>query len=370
MNIVIIDDEKMAIDVLSIMLKSLTQFSVCIKGVYTNARDAFALFEKEQIDVVFLDMEMMDIHGLQVAKELLASYSELQIIFVTAHAQFAIGAFDTDATDYLLKPVREKRLVKAMTKAQEIYTVKQQQKPKSKGVKLFANLLGSFRLVDNQQTLVKWRTKKVRELFLYLWFYQNRPVLTTVIIEELWPEIEFEKAYANLHTTIYQLRKVLKQHGGENPILFVNNHYQLNVEIESDYDKLIALLEKQQQDDQSIQQILNYYEGDFLVEEEYAWAIQIQLRLRQNVLYVLEDCVAPPNKFNSLLTLNCLQKMLELDEFNEQYMLLLLQFLIEQNKKKECGQCYEMIQQKLLEELGVPVPENIKTLYEVYTMQG
>lgn len=367
MNIVIIDDEKMAIDVLSIMLKKLTNFSICIKGAFTNTEDAFACLAREQVDVLFLDMEMIDFHGLQVAAKIKDDYPDIQIIFVTAHSQFAVEAFDIEATDYLLKPVRENRLVKAMIKAQQVYDVRQEKMVQSKAFNFSANFFGSFQLMDSRNNIVKWRTKKTRELFLYLWFHQKKPVLNTIIIEELWPEIEFEKAYANLHTTIYQLRKVLKEDGEENPILFVNNHYQLNVTVESDYDKLETLLEKPNYDESTIQQILNYYEGDFLAEEEHYWAIQVQLRLKQKMLYVLETCITTRSQISALLKLSCLQKMLELDEFNERYMFLMLQFLIEQNKKRECIKCYEMIQQKLEEDLGVPVPDTIKNLYIVYT---
>lgn len=88
-------------------------------------------------------------------------------------------------------------------------------------------------------------------------------MLNVVIIEELWPDLEFEKAASNLHTTVYLLRKVFKDNGIQEPIVLVNNQYQLNVEVTSDYDKLISLLDQERHDDLSIQQLLNCYEGDF-----------------------------------------------------------------------------------------------------------
>ncbi|MGE8000001.1 BTAD domain-containing putative transcriptional regulator [Lysinibacillus sp. NPDC093190] len=165
--------------------------------------------------------------------------------------------------------------------------------------------------------------------------------------------------------SIYQLRKHLKEKGIQDPIRLVNNHYQLNVEIASDYDKFIYLLEQKRHDEISIQQLLNYYEGDFLAEEEYSWAIQTQLRLKQGILHVLEMYITTTISINSLLKLNCLQKMLELDEFNENYMFLLLEFLIGQNKKQDCIKCYERIQEKL-SEIGISVPEKILSIYNAY----
>lgn len=363
MNIIIIDDEKMAIDVLSMMLKRLTEFQISVKGAFTNAADALIFLEKEQVDLIFLDFEMIDMHGLQVAKELSKNRPSLQIIFVTAHAQFAVDAFEVEATDYLLKPVHEKRLMKALAKAQQKILL---EAPKQKKENLlYAHTLGSFYLLDVQHEVVKWRTRKVRELFLYLWLHQKKPMLNVVIIEELWPDLEFEKAASNLHTTIYQLRKLLKENSMKDPIQLMNNHYQLNIEINSDFTELNELLLQEEHDETSIQRLLNCYEGDFLAEEEYPWAIQIRLRLKQSVLHVLEKYIANHPASNPLLKYNCLQKLLELDEFNEQYMLLLLDFLIKKNNKQKSVEHFKYIQAKL-KEIDMPVPEKIQKMYDDY----
>lgn len=306
---------------------------------------------------------MSDVHGLHIAQKLLTQYSYLQIIFVTAHTKFAVDAFDIDATDYLLKPVLENRLLRALTKVQQISNSRKESQSDTKSTIMYAQILGSFQLSDVENTIVKWRTRKVRELFVYLWFYRNKPLSNTAIIEELWPEIEFEKASTNLHTTVYQLRKALKQNGSDNPILLVNNHYQLTIKIDSDYQELVQLLDYVQHNEQTIQQILNCYKGDFLAEEEYPWAINIRLRLKQSVLFLLETYIKSNFEMNPLLKLNCLQKMLELDEYNEEYMFMFLQFLIEQNKKLEAINFYTTIQQKLQEELGVTIPKNIQNIY-------
>ncbi|WP_341300173.1 response regulator [Lysinibacillus sp. FSL H8-0500] len=366
MKVIIIDDEKIAIDVLRIMLNQLEQFQISIKGAFTNVMDALTLLEKETVDIVFLDIEMIDTHGLQVAKQLLIKQPSLQIIFITAHAQFAVDAFEIEATDYLLKPVHEKRLVKALIKAQQKWQLQQIETTSTKTEHLlYAHIFGSFYLLDAQQEVVKWRTRKTRELFLYLWFHQKKPMLNAVIIEALWPTLDFERAASHLHTTIYQLRKLLKENGRKDPIQLVNNHYQLNIKIDSDYDELIQLLEQEKHDEQSIQQLLNCYEGDFLAEEEYPWAMPIQFRLKQMVLHLLETYIQHTVVINSLLKLNCLQKMLEIDEFNEHYMFLLLEFLIEQNKKQDCVKCFKQIQEKLLE-IGVPIPKKIQKVYNDY----
>ncbi|MEC1178012.1 response regulator [Metasolibacillus meyeri] len=364
MNIIIIDDEQMAIDVLQIMLKKVETVPITIKGAFTNVGDVLPLFEQERIDVVLLDIEMVDMHGLQVAKQLIAKQPLLQIIFVTAHMQFAVDAFEIEATDYLLKPVHEKRLLKALTKAKNKWEVTNYTEIQDEKQIFYTHTFGSFQLLDYNNQTVKWRTKKVKELFIYLWLQRQKPILNVVIIELLWPNIDPEKGSANLYTTIYQIRKLFKDKGVENAIELVNNHYQLNIELKSDYEDLQKLLNEENPSESNIQQILNLYEGDFLEKEEYDWAISIRNEVKQQVLHILEHYVRQEGSANTLLKLSCLQKLLLLDEYNERYMLMLLRFLVENNRKTECIQLYKEIKNKLEDDLKIPIPQDIKKEYE------
>ncbi|WP_107842091.1 response regulator [Metasolibacillus meyeri] len=369
MNIIIIDDEKMAIDVLQIMLKRITSLPITIKGTFTNVGDAFVLFEQERIDVVLLDIEMVNMHGLQVAKQLIAKQPFAQIIFVTAHMQFAVEAFEIEATDYLLKPVHEKRLIKALIKAENKWKIVSHAETGDEKPIFYVHTFGSFQFLDDKNQKIKWRTKKVKELFIYLWLHQQKPLLNVAIIELLWPNIEPEKGSANLYTTIYQIRKIFKDKGIENAIELVNNYYQLNIEMKSDYEDLQKLLNEEKHSELNIQRILNLYEGDFLETEEYDWAIALRNEIKQQVLHALERYVTYEKATNTLLKLSCLQKLLHLDEYNEQYMLMLLRFLVENNRKIECIQLYKDIKNKLEEDLKIPIPQDIKKVYENYMIK-
>ncbi|MGN7478725.1 response regulator [Solibacillus silvestris] len=366
MNIVIIDDEQMAIDVLQIMLKNIHSLPITIKGAFTNASHAFRLFEQERIDVVLLDMEMVDMHGLQVAKQLLAKQPSLLVIFVTAHMQFAVDAFEIEATDYLLKPVHEKRLLKALTKAKGKLDLQQRVLVEDEQPEFYIRALDSFQLLNQEKQTMKWRTKKAKELFLYLWLYQQKPNLNVLIMEILWPNSEYDKGSANMHTTIYHLRKLFKENGVENPIELVNNHYRLNINVKSDYEELQEILNKEKHSELDIQQVLNIYQSDFLENEDYDWAIKIKNDTKQQVLHVLERYAENPTTENTLLKLSCLQKILLLDEYNERFMFKVLQFLIQNNRKMECMEFYNEIKNKLEEDLKIPVPKEIEQLYENY----
>lgn len=364
MNIVIIDDEKKAIDVLQIILKRIQTIPIDIKGSFTNVAEAYEGIENEQVDVVLLDIEMINTNGLNVAKQLLKKQPTIQIIFVTAHTHFAVEAFEVEATDYLLKPVDEKRLLKALTKVQNKLALLQKVASALTEKQLYAYTFGSFQLLDANQQIIKWRTKKVRELFLYLWLQNQMPVSNVVLIETLWPDVEYEKGLANLYTTIYQLRKLFKDLGLENPVELVNNYYRLKISMESDYEELKTLLAYETYSELQIQQLLNVYKEDFLEKEKYEWAGSIQQELRQKVVHTIEQYVL--GRSNTLLKLNCLQKLMVMDEYNERYMFMYLTFLIEHNKKNECMQLYTEIKKKLERDLEIVIPKEISELYEAY----
>ncbi len=82
-------------------------------GSYTDAIEAAQILRNERPDLLFLDIQMPDISGLQIAQN--TGYSP-QIIFTTAHSQFAVEGFALDATDYLLKPYSFERFVQAVEK--------------------------------------------------------------------------------------------------------------------------------------------------------------------------------------------------------------------------------------------------------------
>jgi DNA-binding LytR/AlgR family response regulator len=82
-------------------------------GSYKSAVEAFAALHQQPVDVIFLDIEMPGITGLNFIKSLKTSP---KVIFITAYAGYAVEAFEIEATDYLLKPVTFDRFLKAVQK--------------------------------------------------------------------------------------------------------------------------------------------------------------------------------------------------------------------------------------------------------------
>ena len=113
----IVDDEPLARSRLRTLLGDCKQPVCSVAGEAADAMQAMAYLRTGQCDVVLLDIHMPGADGMQLARELRSLRPELGIVFVTAHAEHAVGAFDLEVVDYLTKPVRLERLEKALTKA-------------------------------------------------------------------------------------------------------------------------------------------------------------------------------------------------------------------------------------------------------------
>ncbi|XOV84620.1 MAG: LytR/AlgR family response regulator transcription factor [bacterium] len=112
---IIIDDESTLISYLSNKLARLWP-ELEILGSAVNGRQGLALAAQVQPDIVFLDIQMPGLSGLQVAQALSA---DIKIVFVTAYDEFAVDAFERAAVDYLLKPVSDERLQQSIERLQQ-----------------------------------------------------------------------------------------------------------------------------------------------------------------------------------------------------------------------------------------------------------
>ncbi len=119
MTAIAIDDEPLALEVVK-SLSSKVPF-LELKAVFTDAFKATEYLQKEKPDLLFLDIKMPDISGMELLKSLL---QPPLVIFTTAYAEHAVQSFELDAVDYLLKPFSLSRFLKACNKAHELYLLR------------------------------------------------------------------------------------------------------------------------------------------------------------------------------------------------------------------------------------------------------
>ena len=111
----IVDDEPLAIERMQVICRDLTGLDVA--GTAQDGAAALRMIDALAPDLVLLDMTMPELDGLAVARALTGRKPRPAVIFVTAHENFAVEAFDLDAVDYVLKPVTPDRLERAVARA-------------------------------------------------------------------------------------------------------------------------------------------------------------------------------------------------------------------------------------------------------------
>jgi DNA-binding LytR/AlgR family response regulator len=112
MNCVIIDDEPLAREGLLLLLQNIP--SINMVGSFNSARKASAFMQDNPVNLVFLDIQMPDVNGLEFAASL---PKETLVVFTTAYSKYALDSYQVDAIDYLVKPLMKEQLERAVNKA-------------------------------------------------------------------------------------------------------------------------------------------------------------------------------------------------------------------------------------------------------------
>ncbi len=116
----IVDDEPLAVRLLESFVARLSFLE--FKGSYTDSVEAIEAIRQQPVDVLFLDIQMPDMDGMELARML---PSETKVIFTTAFKEYAFESYDVSAIDFLLKPIRYDKFLRASEKAREWFNAKE-----------------------------------------------------------------------------------------------------------------------------------------------------------------------------------------------------------------------------------------------------
>lgn len=119
MNCIALDDEPLALDIIEAYVKKHPELNLIARC--NNAEEASKVLNSQHIDLMFLDIQMPGVTGLNFIRSL---KNKPLFMFTTAYSEYAIDGFELDAIDYLLKPIAYDRFEKAIEKAKEYYTIK------------------------------------------------------------------------------------------------------------------------------------------------------------------------------------------------------------------------------------------------------
>lgn len=240
LRVIIVDDEKMPINQLC---RVLSEFDyIQIVDCYTDPLEAIKAIQEIKPDVVFLDIEMPQINGIEVAAKLLEVSPKSEVIFVTAYDKYAIEAFEVCAIGYMLKPARKEKLEKTLQRVLKSNEDNKSEKFIDKKVSKYSiQCLGKIDILKDKQPMnINFRSAKVKELFAYYVHYRNRRIHREELVELFWTDMKYEKALTNLNTTHYYLKKILQEAVGNRiQIVYKQGYYQLELsDIVYDIDEL------------------------------------------------------------------------------------------------------------------------------------
>ncbi|WP_422104933.1 LytR/AlgR family response regulator transcription factor [Winogradskyella sp.] len=114
MTCIIIDDEPLAIKLLESYISKIEDLELV--ATYNNPLDALKLLREASVDLIFLDIQMPEITGVEFKKII---GPEVNVIFTTAYSEYALESYNLNAVDYLLKPITFQRFLQAVEKVQE-----------------------------------------------------------------------------------------------------------------------------------------------------------------------------------------------------------------------------------------------------------
>src|SRR5690625_762694 len=158
MKAVCIDDESLALDFMTHLLAENENIKVI--GTFQSAQKGLDFILQEAVDVVFLDIHMPEMNGLQLAEKILEKKPHVDIVFVTAYNEYAVSAFDLNAIDYLMKPVKIDRLKKTIDRLEKEQALKPAVEEKQNKLHIRLGNSVSFALEDAPFEPLKWRTSK------------------------------------------------------------------------------------------------------------------------------------------------------------------------------------------------------------------
>ncbi|MBJ6364002.1 response regulator [Paenibacillus sp. GCM10012307] len=285
MKAILVDDEMLALMQLKRTLEKVAE-DVWVAGMYTNPTEVIDMVKQLKPDVVFLDVNMPGINGLEMGEQIQTQLPSVAIVFVTGYDHYAVQAFELCALDYILKPVHPDRLRKTMERLTTQLNI-----PNSELAPNIQPILTCFQsmqiqLPGQEPTTIKWRTTKAQELFAYLLYNRDKVVNRDLLIELLWSDCDTERGATQLYTTVYLIRRMLKTMNINISITKgrLDTGYKLDigdVRIDTEeWEQQVKLLQPLGMDTvEQYERVLGMYKGDYLGEYGYLWAEHERERL-------------------------------------------------------------------------------------------
>nr|WP_033404678.1 response regulator [Paenibacillus fonticola] len=309
MKVILVDDEKLALNYLERQL--LKQDGIDVIGRFTNPLLGREQILQQDVDVVFLDISLPEINGIELAEQILERKPNMHVVFVTAYNEHAVKAFELNALDYIVKPIAADRLVKTIDRIRDrIKTESREADSADRTIRMNVLKQVAIETSPGEFSIMQWRTTKAQELFLYLLQHRGQLVRKSALIELLWPEYEMDKVYSQLYTAVYHIRKTLEPHGERFQITNTTEGYILKIQdvmldVEEWEMKLSSLLPLTADNIDRCLEMMKLYTGHYLQEHDYWWAESERQRITGlwlEAAFAIAKQYVQQNKFDQAIT--------------------------------------------------------------------
>lgn len=368
MRAILVDDERLALDSLEKLLSE--QSEVEVIGKYRDPLLALEAARKERPDVVFFDINMPVLTGIEAAEQLNNDVPSADIVFVTAYDEYAVKAFEVNALDYVLKPVKRDRLVKTLQRLIDV----RKQRPQVNEFSASPVFIRCFQTLQievdrGEPQSLRWRTAKAQELFAYLLYRCGQPVRKGTLMDLLWPDADWKKGLTQLYTTVYQMRKALEAIGVTIRIENRDEGYLLDLN-GAELDVLVwerSIREAPALSEKTLPvhlKLLELYRGDFLAEYDYLWAESERERLRIICLKHAEQVseqLAASRRFVEAIALQ--ERMQQLSPHAENSYFSLMRLYDAIGDRHGVERQVALLTDMLLKEYGVPLKGEVLNWY-------
>lgn len=361
---IIVDDEQLSLIYLESKLSQFPKVQIIKK--YMSIDSVLEDMDTNEFDVAFLDIEIGGADGITLAEKMLKVQPNLHIVFVSAHPQYAVKAFELDSIDYLLKPVMHSRLEKTIKRIRVKVHKQRSQTETHTGELLSICSFKEFSASINGEPLT-FKTKKAKELFAFLLSHHRLPIHRDIIIDSLWPDHDYKRAKTYLHTCLSHLRRSLSEIGFTDVIIFQDECYTLHISsLKHDMEQLedaYAHTETKTTDLNELEKSVKLYTGRYLEQNDYSWSRDRASDLQEKFMSILDELIEHYRDRSPSRALAYLQIQHKFNPYSDQVIKKSMCLLLEVGQKPEALQLYENHAELLDQDLGIVPAKELLDMY-------
>lgn len=325
MKAMVVDDEILTAEHICRLLRNA---GVEVLGSYSNPFEVLEKIELLKPNVLFLDIEMPEMSGLELAERIHTRGYECEIVFITAYNQYVIEAFSVNALDYLLKPVMAEGVFRAVERVNKRRMIGCSFKPSGGSNKIRVSLFGRFLVyAGDDKEPIHWMTAKCAEVFAFMLLQiKEKEVSKWKLMEAVWPEKDKEKSDINLRSTISRLNKTLRENALGISLVSTGNAYQLiykDMDVEVDAFELERLILNSIHIDSGnadyYDSLISNYCGMLLEDIDSGWCDALRLSYHRYYISASKNLVKYYESVNTepLKTLSIIERLIKFEPYDE-----------------------------------------------------